>query len=68
MSSLLDGSPEGNNAPMEEKNEPMHVDPFSQSVVNNDFKFQQTLSVHQGSVRCLAVLPEVDTQEVMAAA
>jgi WD40 repeat protein len=39
----------------------MHFDPLSQSVVNNDFEFQQSLAVHQGSVRCLAVLPDIDS-------
>lgn len=36
------------------------MDPFSQSIVNNEFKFQQCLAVHQGAVRCLAVLPTTD--------
>jgi WD40 repeat protein len=38
----------------------MHFDPHSQSVLNNEFEFQQSLAVHQGSVRCLAVLPGTD--------
>jgi WD40 repeat protein len=39
----------------------MHFDPLSQSVVNNEFKFGQVLNVHQGAVRCLCVLPGVDS-------
>ena len=39
----------------------MHFDPMSQSIVENDFLFQQSIAVHQGSVRCLAVLPEIDS-------
>ena len=39
----------------------MHIDPFSQCVVNNEFKFQQCLAVHQGAVRCLAVQGDTDS-------
>jgi WD40 repeat protein len=39
----------------------MHADPFSQTVINNDFEFQQTLSCHSGAVRCLCTLASVDT-------
>ena len=38
----------------------MHMDPLSQSIVDNEFKFQQCLAVHQGAVRCLAVMPGTD--------
>jgi hypothetical protein len=30
--------------------------PYSQSVLGNEFMFQQTLAVHQGSVRTVATL------------
>ena len=36
----------------------MHDDPLSQSILGNEFKFQQSLAVHQGSVRCLTVLAD----------
>lgn len=38
----------------------MHFDPLSQSISGNEFQFQQTLSVHQGAVRCLTVIPGTD--------
>ena len=38
----------------------MHTDPLSQTIKDNDFQFQQVLAVHQGAVRCLAVLPGTD--------
>ena len=37
------------------------MDPLSQSIADNDFLFQQSIAVHQGSVRCLTTLPAVDS-------
>ena len=30
--------------------------PYSQSILSNDFKFQQTMAVHQGAVRSMSTL------------
>ena len=45
-SSLFD-----DNVPMQEPHAP-----YSQSVLGNDFMFQQTLAVHQGAVRSISCL------------
>jgi len=41
----------------EEHKQPVHHDPLSQTILQNDFAFQQSLHLHQGGVRTLAVLP-----------
>ncbi len=39
-----------------EQDEPEHHASYSQSVMTNDFQFQQSLAVHQGCVRSLGTL------------
>ena len=42
-------------SPDEEMKNESH-EPYSQSILTNDFMFQQTLAVHQGAVRSISCL------------